>query len=91
MLSASTSNGSAVNADKEQSLRDQESALIKLAELYRDQKWGLQSLLLYASPHVKQRCQWLSASHHTLEIIHVFNCQGKDRQAEWVASVFDLL
>jgi 26S proteasome regulatory subunit N6 len=35
---ASTSNGSAVNADKEQSLRDQESALIKLAELYRDQK-----------------------------------------------------
>ncbi|KAG2354511.1 hypothetical protein BDR07DRAFT_1474368 [Suillus spraguei] len=29
----STSNGSAVNADKEQSLRDQESALIKLAEL----------------------------------------------------------
>jgi 26S proteasome regulatory subunit N6 len=38
MLPASTSNGSAVNADKEQSLRDQESALIKLAELYRDQK-----------------------------------------------------
>lgn len=37
---ASTSNGSAVNADKEQSLRDQESALIKLAELYRDQKDG---------------------------------------------------
>lgn len=37
-LTASTSNGSAVNADKEQSLRDQESALIKLAELYRDQK-----------------------------------------------------
>ncbi|KAG1772213.1 hypothetical protein EV702DRAFT_1281457 [Suillus placidus] len=35
---ASTSNGSAVNAEKEQSLRDQESALIKLAELYRDQK-----------------------------------------------------
>ncbi|KAG2135192.1 proteasome regulatory particle subunit [Suillus bovinus] len=35
---ASASNGSAVNADKEQSLRDQESALIKLAELYRDQK-----------------------------------------------------
>ncbi|KAJ8583149.1 PCI-domain-containing protein [Rhizopogon salebrosus TDB-379] len=35
---ASTSNGSALNADKEQSLRDQESALIKLAELYRDQK-----------------------------------------------------
>lgn len=35
---ASTSNGSAVNADKEQSLRDQEAALIKLAELYRDQK-----------------------------------------------------
>lgn len=37
-FTASTSNGSAVNADKEQSLRDQESALIKLAELYRDQK-----------------------------------------------------
>ncbi|KAG0701693.1 proteasome regulatory particle subunit [Suillus ampliporus] len=35
---ASTSNGSALNAEKEQSLRDQESALIKLAELYRDQK-----------------------------------------------------
>ncbi|KAG1792122.1 proteasome regulatory particle subunit [Suillus plorans] len=35
---ASTSKGSAVNADKEQSLRDQELALIKLAELYRDQK-----------------------------------------------------
>ncbi|KAG2121942.1 proteasome regulatory particle subunit [Suillus clintonianus] len=35
---ASTSNGSAANTDKEQSLRDQESALIKLAELYRDQK-----------------------------------------------------
>ncbi|OJA14274.1 hypothetical protein AZE42_08830 [Rhizopogon vesiculosus] len=34
----STSNGSTVNIDKEQSLRDQESALIKLAELYRDQK-----------------------------------------------------
>ncbi|KAG1899751.1 proteasome regulatory particle subunit [Suillus fuscotomentosus] len=35
---ASTSKGSAINADKEQSLRDQELALIKLAELYRDQK-----------------------------------------------------
>ncbi|KAG2349288.1 hypothetical protein BDR05DRAFT_1019543 [Suillus weaverae] len=35
---ASTSNGSAVNAAKEQSLRDQESALIKLTELYRNQK-----------------------------------------------------
>ncbi|OAX38169.1 proteasome regulatory particle subunit [Rhizopogon vinicolor AM-OR11-026] len=34
----STSNGSTVNIDREQSLRDQESALIKLAELYRDQK-----------------------------------------------------
>ncbi|KAG1725713.1 proteasome regulatory particle subunit [Suillus paluster] len=34
----STSNGSTVNAEKEQSLRDQEAALIKLAELYRDQK-----------------------------------------------------
>jgi 26S proteasome regulatory subunit N6 len=38
MQPASTSNGSIVNGDKEQSLRDQESALIKLAELYRDQK-----------------------------------------------------
>lgn len=43
------SNGSAVNADKEQSYRDQELALIKPAELYRDQKWVLQSLLFYAS------------------------------------------
>jgi 26S proteasome regulatory subunit N6 len=38
MQQALTSNGSTTNADKEQSLRDQELALIKLAELYRDQK-----------------------------------------------------
>ncbi|KAG2354422.1 hypothetical protein BDR07DRAFT_1548494 [Suillus spraguei] len=58
---ASTSNGSSVSADKEQCLRDQESALIKLAELYQDQRRVLQSLLFYASPHSRQRCQWLSA------------------------------
>ncbi|KIJ59727.1 hypothetical protein HYDPIDRAFT_32943 [Hydnomerulius pinastri MD-312] len=36
--SASTSNGVSSNGDRDQSLRDQEGAMIKLAELHRDQK-----------------------------------------------------
>ncbi|KAH7924740.1 PCI-domain-containing protein [Leucogyrophana mollusca] len=36
--SASTSNGTSGNGEREQLLRDQETALVKLAELYRDQK-----------------------------------------------------
>ncbi|KAH7906002.1 hypothetical protein BJ138DRAFT_1163649 [Hygrophoropsis aurantiaca] len=35
---ASTSNSDAGNGDRDQLLRDQETALVKLAELYRDQK-----------------------------------------------------
>ena len=34
-----TANGVS-QVDREQSLRDQEQALIKLGELYRDQKWA---------------------------------------------------
>jgi len=37
---------SPVNVDKEQSLRDQELALIKLAELYRDQKYAYHWLVV---------------------------------------------
>ncbi|KAF9242024.1 proteasome regulatory particle subunit [Melanogaster broomeanus] len=38
--SASTSNGTSSTGDRDQSLRDQEAAMIKLAELHRDRKNG---------------------------------------------------
>ncbi|KAG2063943.1 PCI-domain-containing protein [Suillus decipiens] len=80
---ASTSNGSAVNADKEQSLRDQESALIKLAELYRDQKdaSGLAQVITLSRSFMSSTAKAKTAKLiHTL--LNYFNSIPNSRQTQ---------
>ena len=70
-------------AEREANLRDQETALISLGELYRDNKCVY---LLYPSKFVAdvgmQRCEWTCASDCSLSVIHVDYCESQDCETQ---------
>jgi len=87
---ASTNANAPQTGDKEQSLRDQETALVKLGELYRDQKCVLIHQFTYFSIRVfngqgEQKCTRSCGGYHTLSSVHVVYCEGEDCKAQYVA------
>jgi hypothetical protein len=66
--------------DNEAKLKEQESALVKLAELYRDQK----SVLDHPTPQVwhpdvfRQEREWFGRGHYHVEIFHVFDRKSQN-------------
>ena len=78
---ASTSSDAPRDAEHSQSLRDQETGLVKLGELYRDQKFvcSLNRNSAYLS-NTEQECRRPSTGHNIIEIIHVIHGESQDGQ-----------
>jgi 26S proteasome regulatory subunit N6 len=70
-------------------MREQETALVKLGELYRDQKCvKMRSFCCYQCADVLQERGRRCGSDHAFPLIHVFDRKSKDRQAECVSIIF---
>lgn len=78
------------DVSKERALKNQETALVKLGELYRDQKCVIISTLCkyigndYSILFAAQKPAGTGGSHHTFPSVHVFHSQGEDSQIEFV-------
>lgn len=81
---ASPSSKHASTEEKEAELRQQEAALVKLGELYRDQKYVLQWLqprFLMKLTSALQQCPRYCRGHQPLARIRFIYCEGEDGEA----------
>ena len=68
---------SSAKTESAESLRDQETALVKLGELYRDQQYvPKNNLLVIYDAHPCQECTGRRRCHQQVAVIHVFNSKG---------------
>jgi hypothetical protein len=73
---------------RERQTRDQETALVKLGELYRDQKCAVPiSVRRVCVLKCIQEREGHRGGHHDLALVHVVHCEGEDREAQCVARV----
>lgn len=81
------------NTTDAQILRDKETALVKLGELYRDQKYAPATSPSYMLTP-PQECICTRRRNHSFPLLHVLDSQGKDGQAQYVTRLtprFDLI